>query len=117
MALGGGQHVGEQLPVGGLDRGTRGKRPPCVGDAAGESIAKLLELAEVEHPRRPRGTDPVRHVDPPEALGHQPGQLELELADLAPQLDASETLVDYESVEHSPHGQILSGLEGRGGNP
>ena len=60
----------------------------------GERVANLLELAQVEHPRRPGGTDPVRDVDPPEALGDQPAELALELADLPAQLGAGEQLVD-----------------------
>ena len=55
--------------------------------------------------------------DAPEALGDQAAELTLELRDLPAQLGAGQPLVDRDSVEHSPHEQILSPLEGRGGNP
>ncbi|HVV91606.1 MAG TPA: hypothetical protein VHB53_14020 [Solirubrobacterales bacterium] len=117
MVLRGRQHVVEQLPVGGLDGGALGERAPRLGDAAGEGITELLELAEIEHPRRARRADPVRHVDPAEARGHQATELELEPPDLPAQLRPREALVDRDSVEHSPHSRSLSRLEGRGGDP
>jgi hypothetical protein len=129
-----GQHRGEQLAVGGLDRGALGERPLRRGDLAGKRVADLLELTEVEHPRRPGGGgDPVRDADPAEPLDEQPAQLALELADLAAQLGAREALVgsDYERrgpprrlvlrsrlpIEQNRHRQSLSRFEGRGGNP
>jgi hypothetical protein len=112
-----GQHRGEERAVGLLDGLALGERAPRVGDAAGERIADLLERTEVEHPRRARGGDPVRHVDPPESRGDQPGKLALEPPDLTPQLGAGQPLVDGDSFEHSRHGQILSRLEGRRSNP
>lgn len=138
-AVGGGigQHRGEERAVGVLDGLALGERAPRVGGAAGKRIANLLELTEVEHPRRPRGGDPVRHVDPPEALGDQPGKLALEPPDLPPQLGPGAGLAKQPVVLCNPlgdkgqrvglrsrspvekirHSQILSRLEGRRGNP
>ena len=90
---GGGKHVVEQLAVGVLDGGALGERALRVGDAGGEGVAELLELTEVEHPRRPGGSDPVRDVDPAEPLGDQPGELALEPPDLPPQLGPRTQLV------------------------
>jgi hypothetical protein len=59
----------------------------------------------------------VRDLYAAEPFGDQSGELTLELADLPAQLGAGQTLVDGDSVEQSPHGQILSRLEGRRGNP
>jgi hypothetical protein len=112
-----GQHLLEQLAVGLLEGLALGERAARVGDPAGERVANLLELTEVEDPRRTRGEDPVRHEHAAEAFGDQPGELALELADLPPQLGAGQTLVDGDSLEHSPHSQILSRLEGRCSNP
>jgi hypothetical protein len=112
-----GKHRVEELAVRLLDGVALDQRTGRVGDPAGERVANLLELTQVEHPRRSRGADPVRHVDPPEALGHQAAELTLEPADLPPQLGAGQTLIDRDSFEHSPHSQILSRLEGRRGNP
>lgn len=100
---GGGEERGQKLTVGGLDRGAIGERLPGVADAGREGVAELLELTEVEHPRRPAGADPVRDLDPAEPLGDEAGQLQLELADLAAQLSAGQPLIDLKSVEHSPH--------------
>ena len=116
-ALRGGQQLIEQFAVCGLDGGALGQRASRLRDPAGEGIANLLEIAEVEHPRWAGGADPVGHGDPAEPLGDQPRELTLELADLSPQLGTRQTLVDYDSVEHSPHSEILSGLEGRCSNP
>jgi hypothetical protein len=117
VALRGGEHVVEQLTGGLLELLALDQRPAGVGDAAGERVAALLQLTEVEHPRRTRGGDPVRHVDPAEALGHQPGELQLEPADLPAQLGPRGPLVDADSLKHPRHREILSRLEGRGGNP
>jgi hypothetical protein len=117
VLLRGQEHALQQLAVGLLDGVTVGERPVRLGDPAGERVAQLLERAEPEHPRRPRGPDPVRHGDPAESLGHHPRQLVLELADLPPQLGAGKTLVYLESFKHSPHNLILSRLEGRCSNP
>jgi len=118
-AIGGGvgKHLVEEPAVGLLDGITLAEGASRVGDATGERITKPLELTQVEDPRRPRGADPVRHVDAAEAFGDQPVELELELADLPAQLGAGQTLIDSDSLEHSPHSQILSRLEGRRSNP
>jgi len=132
-----GQHRGEERAVGLLDGVALGERPPRVGGAAGERVTDLLELTEVEHPRRTRGGDPMRHVDPPESRGDQPGKLALEPPDLSPQLGARAGLAEQPVVVCNPlgdkgqwvglrwrspveqirHGLILSRLEGRCSNP
>jgi hypothetical protein len=117
VALRSGEHVVEQVAVLLLELLALDQRPAGLADAAGERVAALLQLTEVEHPRRPRGGDPVRHVDPAEALGNQPGELPLQPADLPAQLGAGKSLVDRDSVEQTPHGLILSGLEGGCSNP
>ena len=118
-AVGGGvgQHLVEQLAVGVLEGIALRERAPRLGEAAGERVADLLEVPQVEHPRRSRGPDPVRHGDPAESLGDHPRQLELELADLPAQLGAGEALIDSDSFKHTSHSQILSRLEGRCSNP
>jgi hypothetical protein len=135
MALRGGEHVGQQLAVGLLDERALGKRPVSFGEAGRERVADLLQLTEIEGPRRPGGLDPEGDLDPAHALGDQAGELALELADLAAQLgpragllgaepsdlciplgDKGQT-VDLSPVEQIHHDLILSRLEGRGGNP
>jgi hypothetical protein len=118
-AVGGGlgEHRGEERAIGLLDGVALEQRAARLGDAARERVANFLQRAEAEHPRRPRRGDPVRDIDPPEPLGDQPGELALEPPDLPAQLGAGQTLIDRDSVEHTPHSQILSGLEGRSGNP
>jgi hypothetical protein len=116
-ALRGGEHLGEQLPVGLLDEGALGEGPVGLREAGRERVADLLQLTEIEDPRRPGGLDPEGDLDPAHARGEKPGELTLELADLPAQLRPRETLVYLYPVEHSRHGQILSRLEGRGGNP
>lgn len=134
-----GEHVGEKLAVGLLDEGALGEGTVGLGETGREGVADLLQLAEVEHARRPGGADPVGHLDPPEPLGDQPGELQFELADLPAQLGAREPLVGPQPssfcrplgdkrrrVRLQPvrlpfkqirHEQILSRFEGRGGNP
>jgi hypothetical protein len=118
-AVGGGvgKHVVEERPVGFLEGVAFDQRPARLGDLAGERVADLLQLPQVEHPRWPRGRDPMRDDDAPEALGDQAGELTLEPGDLAAQLGAGQTLVDRDPFEHSPHSQSLSRLEGRRSNP
>ena len=121
-AVGGGvgKHVVEEHPVGLLEGVALDQRPARLGDLAGERVAHLLELPQVEHPWRSRGLDPVRDDDAPEALGDQAAELTLELGDLPAQLGAGQALVDRDSrdsFEHSPHSQSLSRLEGRCSNP
>ena len=133
VLLRGGDQRGENIAVGGLEGGALGKCAPRLRDARRERVAHLLQLAQPEQPRRPRGLDPVRHDDPAEPLGDEPAELPLQLADLPAQLGASQPLVDQPSVLCRPpgdkgqpvrlpfkqirHRQILSGLEGGGGNP
>jgi hypothetical protein len=117
VALREGEHVGKQLAVGLLDEGALGERLVGLADAGRERVADLLQLTEVEHPRRPGGADPVGDGDPAHALGDQPAELELQLGDLPAQLGARRPLVYPDPVEHRPHSLILSRLEGRGGNP
>jgi hypothetical protein len=134
-AIGGGlgEHRLDQLRVGPLELTALDQGAARLGDPGGERVAQLLQLAEVEHPRRPGGLDPVRDDHPPEPLGDQPRQLQVELADLAAQLGAGGKLVDLASAFGNPmgdqrqsprlplqqigHRRSLSRLEGRGGNP
>jgi hypothetical protein len=137
VALRGGEHVGEQLPVRLLDESALGEGAVALGEAGRERVADLLQLAEVEDARRPGGVDPVGNVDPAHALGDESADLQLELGDLPAQLGARPRLVkrdassfcrplgdkrkavdlDLTPVEQIRHGQILSRPEGRGGNP
>jgi hypothetical protein len=112
-----GEHLVQQLAVGPLEVVALDQGPTGVGDPVGERVADLLELTQVEQARRTRGGDPVWDDDPPQTLGDQATELPLELGDLPAQLGAGKTLVDRDSVEHSPHRGILSRLEDRGGNP
>ncbi len=118
-AIGGrvGKHLVEEPAVGLLDGVALAEGAARIGDTTDERVAKLLELTEVEDPRRARGGDPVRHVDPPEAIGHQPAEVKFQPPDLPAQLGAGQTLIYRDPFEHSPHSQILSRLEGRRGNP
>lgn len=112
-----GEHLAEELAVGPLEGVAPDQRASRLGNTVGERVADLLELTQVEDPRQPGGGHPVRDGDAPEALGDQPAELTLELRDLAAQLGAGQSLVDRDSLEHSPHEQILSRLEGGRGNP
>ena len=131
--LGGrGEHGLDQLAVGLLEGVALGERSARLGDAGRERVADALESAEVEYPRRSGGTDPVGHVHTAEALADQPGELGLEPADLAPQLDPGTQLIggrgsytdvsdgvpiDLSSVEQIRHRPILSPLHRRRRNP
>jgi hypothetical protein len=117
VVLGPGEHVFQQPAVRLLDEGALGEGAVGLGEAGRERIADLLQLAEVKNPRRPRGVDPIGNVNPPHPVGDQPRQLTLELADLPAQLGAGKPLIYLDPVKHSRHKQILSRLEGRGGNP
>ena len=73
----------------------------------------MLELAEAKDPwlAANRG-NPVVDLDPAEGLGEETGELALEMADLAPQLDPGEALVNldveliqavsFEQIRHRP---------------
>jgi hypothetical protein len=116
--LGGrGDHRLDQVAVGILEGDALGERALGVGDPAGERVADALQLTEVEDPARPGGVDPVRDDHASEPLGDQPRQLALQPPDLTPQLDAGQALIYLKSLEYSRHKQILSRLEGGGGNP
>jgi hypothetical protein len=139
VVLRGGKHGGEKFAVGLLDEGTIGERPARLGDAGGERVAHLLQLTEVEDARLAGSRDPMRDVDPAEPLGDERAQLRLKPPHLPPQLDARRELVGREPLSVEPsvlcnpvgykgqpvrlpveqirHKQILSRLEGRGGNP
>jgi hypothetical protein len=117
VAGGVGEHLLEQRLVRFLERLALDQRAARIGDLDRQRITDLLELAQVEHPGRTGGGDPMGDDDAPEALGDQPAELTLEPGDLPAQLGAGQPLVDRDSVEHSPHSRILSGPEGRGGNP
>jgi hypothetical protein len=135
VALRGGEHVLQQLAVGLLDEGALGEGAVGLGEAGGERVADLLKLSEVEDPRRPGSGDAARHIDAAEAVGDEPRDLRLKLADLPAQLLPRLRLVDLQPlsfcrplgykrkvVDRSPveqvrHRQILSRFEGRGGNP
>jgi hypothetical protein len=112
-----GEHRLDELAIGLLDGIALGERAVRLGHTARELVADHLQLAQVEHPRRTGGPDPVRHAHATETLGDQPTELTLELADLPAQLGAGQTLVYANSLEYSPHGHILSRLQGRCSNP
>ena len=81
----------------GLDPGALGEGQARLGDPLGELVAQPLELAEVEDPRlAPTAATAVVDLDPAEGLGEEAGELALEAADLPPQLDAGEALVDLD---------------------
>ncbi|MBS1888466.1 MAG: hypothetical protein JSU06_14895 [Actinobacteria bacterium] len=84
----------QQLAVGGLERLALGKREARLAEPTRERVPNLLQLPEPEHPRRPRGFDPVRHLDPPEPRRDQPRELQLEPPDLPPQLGPRGGLLD-----------------------
>jgi hypothetical protein len=112
-----GEHLVEQFAVGLLEGVALDQRAAGLGEATGERVTDLLQLTEVEHPGRARGGDPVRHDDAAETLRDQPGELTLELGDLPAQLGAGQSLIDRDSVEHTPHKHILSRLEDGCSNP
>jgi hypothetical protein len=93
--LRGSKHPLDQLAVLVLDPPLLNQRPPRLGDALGKAIANRLQLAEVEDPRRYRNrVDPMRDLGVTEGLAEERGQLRLEAADLAPQLEPRLALVD-----------------------
>jgi hypothetical protein len=114
----GGQHLAQQLVVRGLDPSTLAQGQPCIGDPLGKVVAQLLELAEAEDPRLANRGDPVVDLDPAEGLGKEAGELALEMADLTPQLDPGEALVDldveliqavsFEQIRHRPDSECRS---------
>jgi hypothetical protein len=112
-----GQHLLQQFAVAPLERLALAERGARLGDPPGERVADLLQLTQVEHPRRSHGGDPMRHLDPAQAFGDEAAELPLEPPDLPSQLGACEPLIDRDPVEQTPHSQSLSRLEGRCSNP
>jgi hypothetical protein len=104
IALRGDEHVSEKFTVGLLDEGAVGERAVGLGEAGRERVADLLQLTEVEDPRRPGGVDPIGDFDPAEAFDDQPGELMLELADLPAQLRPGATLVEPARTTCRPAG-------------
>jgi hypothetical protein len=136
VLLRGGEHLVKKRRVGVLEGDPLGEGALRFGDADGESVAELLELTEPEHPRRSGGADPVRDVDPAEALGDEPGQPQLKPPDLPSQLGPRAGLAEQpvvfghplgdkgqpvgirrSPVEQIRHSGSLSALEGRCSNP
>jgi len=96
-----GQHLPQQLAIGGLGPGALAQRQARLGNAVGERVAQSLQLAQVEHPwlDRDRGDAMLDH-DPAEALGQERGELTLEPADLASQLGPGQALVGLDVECH-----------------
>ena len=93
VVLRGGEHLAQKFAVGLLDEGALGEGAARVGDAGGERVAHLLQLAEIEDTRLTGRRDPVRDAHPPEPLGDERAQLTLQPPHLTPQLAASLALV------------------------
>jgi hypothetical protein len=92
-----GQHPAQQLVVGGLDQGPLAQSRSRFGNPLGQIVAQPLQLAKVEDPwLGGDGTNAVLDLHPAEGLGEKAGELALEMADLAPQLDPGEALVDLD---------------------
>ena len=90
----GGQHPLEQLAVGGLGLGSLAQCVARLGDPVGEGITDLLQLAEADQARLVRrGGHPCVDLHSQEGPRGKTAQLELEAADLAPQLGARKALV------------------------
>jgi hypothetical protein len=92
-----GDHFAHQLLVGGLEVGALAQGPASVGDPLGQLVAQPLQLTEVEDARlwRHRG-DAVLDRGMAEGGGEEAGELPLEPADLASQLDPGGALVDLD---------------------
>jgi hypothetical protein len=90
-----GEHLPQQITVGGLDLGPFAQGDAGLGDAVGEAVAHPLQLAEVEDARLGGDRlDPVGDLGVAEGLPEEPGQLALKPANLASQLRPREALVD-----------------------
>jgi len=73
-----GQHLTQQLLVGGLEPGLLAQGRSRLSDPLGEIVAQSLELTEVEDPGLgAEPGDPVRDLDATEALGEETGELTL----------------------------------------
>ncbi len=88
--------------VRGLDPGALAQGQPRLANALGEIVAQPLEFTKVQDPGlgAERGY-PVGDLDSAEGLGEEAGELALKMADLTPQLDPGEALIDLdvESIE------------------
>jgi hypothetical protein len=80
-----GEHPLEQLPVGGLERGSLGEGIARRRDPRRQSVANLLQLTQADQSRLSgRGWDRRIDREAGECLAREPGQLLLEPADLTP---------------------------------
>ena len=96
-----GDHLAQQLAIAGLEAILLAQRPLCRGDPVRQLVAQPLQLPQVEDPRlRGHRADAVVELDPAEGLGQEAGELALEMADLTPQLDPGEALVDLDAEPH-----------------
>ncbi len=100
-----GQHLLEQVAVARLQFVLPLQSTVGNGDPIGEGIANSLQVLQARNPGDVRAR---RHVDVEndarEGLSREAGQLVLEAANLAPQLDAREALV----APHSKHRECVS---------
>jgi hypothetical protein len=93
--LGRSEHPLDQLPILRLDLGARSEGRARLGNPLSQPVANRLQLAEIEDPGRGGdGVDPMRHLGVAEGLSEEAGQLRLETADLAAQLEPRPALVD-----------------------
>ena len=98
--VGGGvrQHPLQQLAVAGLDHRSLVEGDAGSADSGREIVANALQLAEVEDAGLVgRGGHSAVELDPRKSLGEEPGQLLLEPADLAAQLDPRQPLVSTDA--------------------
>jgi hypothetical protein len=110
--LRGGEHLLDQLPVLRLDPGALGEGSVRLGDPLGQPVANRLQLPKVENPRGGgERLDAMRHLGATEGLAEEAGQLRLETADLAAQLQPRPSLVDPDPEP----GEILSQQSGHQG--
>jgi hypothetical protein len=88
-----GEHPLQQLAVGRLALGAPGEGVACLGDPRRQRVAHLLQLAEADQPRLARRR---RHAgldrEAGKSLDREPRQLELQAADLPPQLGPRQSL-------------------------
>jgi hypothetical protein len=99
LVLGGGLgHLPQQFAISLLDLASLAKRDASATDAVGEGVPYALELVETGEPRaaRRRG-NPNVDFHSRKGLDRELGELALEAANLAAQLDPSEALVAPES--------------------
>ncbi len=99
LVLGGrGQHFLEQLAIAGLQFIPLDQGATRLGNAIGEGVANSLELLEPGYARLGKaGRNRRIERQAGKGLGAEAGELVLEAADLAPQLDACEALVTSHS--------------------